>query len=232
MKKIFIVEDDENIRDLVIYTLTSNGFFCAGFENGSDFFDNLKVETPDLVILDLMLPDIDGITILKKIRSTSVINNLPVILLTAKSTEYDKIKGLDLGADDYITKPFSILELLSRIKSLLRRSENSNSIPLSKDIIIVNDIKLDNKKHTVSINSTEIYFTLKEFELLNLLFQNIGFVLSRDKIMEKVWGFDYEGETRTVDMHIKTIRQKLGEKGNIIETVRGVGYKIGDTYEK
>ncbi len=227
MKKIFIVEDEENIRDLVIYALNANGFICEGFINANELFSELKSSTPDLILLDIMLPDTNGLTILKKIRSDSTINNIPVILLTAKSSEYDKVKGLDLGADDYITKPFSVLELISRIKALLRRSNQTNNTK-SSSIISYKDIKIDNDKHTVSIDDVEIYFTFKEFELLNYLLNNVGIVLSRDKLMEKVWGFDYEGESRTVDMHIKSIRQKLGDKSYIIETVRGVGYKIGE----
>ncbi len=221
MNKIFIVEDDENIRDLVIYALKANGFDVYGFEQTSDFYDALKANIPDLILLDIMLPDTDGLTILKNIRSHEQISNIPVILLTAKSSEYDKVKGLDLGADDYITKPFSVLELISRIKALLRRSVSSTE----KTTINYKNILLDVNKHIVKANDNEIYLTLKEFELLHLLISNTGFVLSREKIMEKVWGFDYEGESRTVDMHIKTLRQKLGEN-NIIETVRGVGYKI------
>ncbi len=221
MNKIFIVEDDENIRDLVLYALKANGFDSYGYEQASTFYDALKVHTPNLIILDIMLPDTDGITILKNIRKHESLSNIPVILLTAKSSEYDKVKGLDLGADDYITKPFSVLELISRIKALLRRSNTK------KDTTILNykNIMLDVNKHIVKVNDIDVYLTLKEFELLHLLISNAGFVLSRDIIMEKVWGFDYEGESRTVDMHIKTLRQKLQES-NIIETVRGVGYKI------
>lgn len=223
MKNIFIVEDDENIKDLVIYALNSNGFNCVGFENAIDFFSEINNSKPDLVLLDIMLPDMDGTQILKKIRETSTIKNIPIIFLTAKTSEYDKVKGLDLGADDYITKPFSILELISRIKALLRRSKETDVVD---SILSFNDVKIDIDKHIVSVCDTDIFLTLKEFELLNYLFTNIGYVLSRDKIMYKVWGFDYEGESRTVDMHIKTLRQKLGKKGNIIETVRGVGYVV------
>ncbi len=223
MNKVFIVEDDENIRDLILYALKANNFEAIGFECASDFFSELKTTTPDIVILDVMLPDTNGLSILSTIRTNSTINTIPIIMLTAKSSEYDKVKGLDLGADDYITKPFSVLELISRINALLRRTNAIN-----KNIITFKNLILDEDKHVVKLNNSEINLTLKEFELLNLLITNIGYVFSRDKIMEKVWGFDYEGESRTVDMHITSLRKKLGTDAKIIETVRGIGYKIGE----
>ncbi len=224
MSKIFIVEDDENIRNLIIYALKSSEFDCFGFENAEEFYNGLKEETPDLILLDIMLPDIDGISILKNIRQNLAINNVPVIMLTAKTSEYDKINGFEQGADDYISKPFSVLELISRIKAVLRRTnQKSNDAILS-----FKNIVLDDKKHIVTVDDVEVSLTLKEFDLLNLLFKNKGYVLSREKILEKVWGIDYEGETRTVDMHIKTLRQKLKDKGQLIETIRGVGYKVGE----
>lgn len=224
MIKIFLVEDDENIRELVIYALNSNGFEAIGFEKGSDLFSQLKKSKPHLVLLDIMLPDEDGLNILKKIKLDKATQKVPIIMLTAKGSEFDKVKGLDLGADDYITKPFSILELISRIRAVLRRSTHEDSI----DVISFENIKLDIKKHTVKVNNENITLTYKEFQLLQYLLQNRGIVLSREKIMERIWGFSFEGESRTVDVHINTLRQKLGDGGTLIETVRGIGYKMGD----
>lgn len=229
MSKIFLVEDDENIRELVLYALNSNGFEAAGFERSIDFFSGLKNNVPELIILDIMLPDENGIDILKKLRLNKQTAEIPIIMLTAKSSEYDKVKGLDLGADDYITKPFSVLELLSRIKAVLRRTSDLDKTDhMTENPICFGNIQLDTQKHTVKVNEATIILTYKEFELLQLLLQNKDIVLSRDKIMERIWGFDFEGESRTVDMHIKTLRQKLGDGGNLIKTVRGVGYKIGE----
>lgn len=229
MTKIFVVEDDENIRELVLYALNSNEFEAVGFECGRDFFNQLKSDLPDLILLDIMLPDEDGVSILKKLKNNKQTYKLPVMMLTAKSSEYDKVKGLDLGADDYLTKPFSVLELLSRIKAVLRRTANSDQTPgITETVITFESIELDIQRHTVKADNENISLTYKEFELLLLLLQNKGIVLSRDKIMERIWSFDFEGESRTVDMHIKTLRQKLEDSGKLIETVRGVGYKIGD----
>lgn len=229
MKKIFVVEDDENIRELILYALNTNEFEAIGFECSKDFFVELNNNKPDLIILDIMLPDEDGLSILKKLRINKKTSNTIIIMITAKSSEYDKVRGLDLGADDYITKPFSVLELLSRIKAFFRRMpepiEFSN---VNKKSIAFENIYLDIEKHIVMVNETSITLTFKEFELLQLLMLNKGIVLSREKIMERVWGFDFEGESRTVDMHIKTLRQKLGESGKLIETIRGIGYKIGE----
>lgn len=222
MSRIFCVEDEENIRELILYALKSSGFEALGFEEGEDFFDALNGELPDLVLLDIMLPDLEGTEILRRLRMNPHTAHIPVILLTAKSSELDKVKGLDLGADDYITKPFGVLELISRIKAVLRRSS-----PQSNDILSYKELIVNNKSRTVYASGEEIALTYKEFELLYYLLKNKGIVLSRDKIMDAVWGFEFQGETRTVDMHIKTLRHKLGDLGNIIETVRGVGYKIG-----
>lgn len=224
MSKIFIVEDDENIRELIVYALNSNRFEAFGFENSREFWKGLKNNMPDLMLLDIMLPDEDGISILTRIRQQKSTAKVPVIMLTVKGNEYDKVKGFDLGADDYITKPFSVLELISRIKAVLRRSENEES----NNILSYGALEMDIKKHTVNANGENSNLTFKEFELLQYLLMNKGIVLSRNKMMEEIWGFDYEGESRTVDMHIKTLRQKLGGSGNLIETVRGVGYKIGE----
>jgi two-component system alkaline phosphatase synthesis response regulator PhoP len=224
MAKIFVVEDDENIRELVVYALNSNGFEAVGFEKSGDFFKNLKITEPRLILLDIMLPGEDGISILKKLKHDPALQAIPVIMLTAKSNEYDKVKGLDLGADDYITKPFSILELISRIKAVLRRSAGREA----DAVLACSEITLDVKRHQIKVNGRAVALTYKEFELLQYLLQNKGVVLSREKMIEQIWGFSYEGETRTVDMHIKTLRQKLGGAGALIETVRGIGYKLGE----
>ncbi|MDF2535744.1 MAG: DNA-binding response regulator [Bacillales bacterium] len=225
MPKIFIVEDDENIRELVLYALKSVDFEAFGFENGKDFFQKMENEIPDLVILDIMLPGEDGISILKQIRSQKQMNNLSVIMLTAKGSEYDRVLGLDLGADDYLTKPFSIMELISRIKSVLRRRDRETAKTTSN--LVFENIQIDTEKHLVLVNQKPIVLTLKEFELLKFLIVNQDIVLSREKLMNVIWGFDYQGESRTVDMHIKSLRQKLETVGHFIKTVRGVGYKIG-----
>ena len=224
MPKIYIIEDDDNIRELVMYALDSSNFKSVGFENPSDFWKTLKNEIPDLVLLDIMLPNEDGITILKKLKNDSATKELPVIMLTAKGSEYDRVKGLDLGADDYITKPFSVLELISRIKAVLRRSsgiENNNTITIGAVTICLD------KRNVVSEGET-IVLTFKEFELLHYLMQNKDIVLDRERILEKIWGFDFEGESRTVDVHVKTLRQKLKNGGEIIKTIRNVGYKAGE----
>lgn len=225
MSKVFIVEDDENIRELVLYALKSSGFEVFGFENGRDFFGKLETDRPDLVILDIMLPGEDGISILKKIRNNHNMNHLPIIMLTAKGSEYDRVLGLDLGADDYLTKPFSILELISRIKSVLRRGTKVTEKTPSQ--LIFENIQMDTTKHTVLIDNQTITLTLKEFELLKFLIVNQGIVLTREKLMNAIWGFDYQGESRTIDMHIKSLRQKLESAGQWIKTIRGVGYKMG-----
>ncbi len=223
---IYYVEDDNSIRELVIYTLKTTGFEAKGFENGREFFAELSAETPELVLLDIMLPDEDGIRILKKIRAMESVRHVPVILLTAKGTEYDKVMGLDSGADDYITKPFGMMELVSRIKAVLRRSERTERADNSGELT-VGCITLHVKRHQVMVHGEEVLLAKKEFDLLRYLMENQGIVLTRDKMLETIWGYDFDGETRTVDVHVRTLRQKLGEGGSLIETVRGVGYRIG-----
>lgn len=225
--KIAIIEDDEGICELVRYALTASNFEVFCFESGREFFKFYREGSslPDLLLLDIMLPDISGLQILKDIRGNNRTASLPVIMLTAKGSEYDRIKGLDSGADDYITKPFSILELISRINAVLRRS-GGETADSSRDIIKFGEIEVDKLKRTVISCGAEVPLTYKEFELLLYLLENNSIVLSREKILNHVWGFDYSGETRTVDMHIKTLRQKLGNAGEYIKTVRNVGYKI------
>ena len=223
---IYYVEDDKSIRELVIYTLKTTGFEAMGFENGRDFFGALSGEMPELILLDIMLPDEDGIRILKRIRSMDNTRQIPVILLTAKGTEYDKVVGLDSGADDYITKPFGMMELVSRIRAVLRRSERGDRNDGGSEMTI-GSISLHVKRHQVMVNGEEVVLAKKEFELLKYLMENQGIVLTRDNMLETIWGYDFDGETRTVDVHVRTLRQKLGEAGGLIETVRGVGYRIG-----
>jgi len=222
MTKIFCVEDDPSIRELIVYTLNASGFLVEGFDCAESFFSALKTRLPQMVLLDIMLPDIDGIQILKKLRMQSETANLPIILLTAKSDRLDKIKGLDYGADDYITKPFDILELISRIKAVLRRSAPPKSP--EGDLSCANII-IKPSSHKVYVNDCEVALTFKEYELLKLLVENKNTVMSRATVMNKIWGVDFEGETRTVDVHIRTLRQKLGDAGHYIETVRNVGYR-------
>lgn len=223
---IFYVEDDNSIRELVIYTLKTTGFEARGFEHGRELFAALAQEVPELILLDIMLPDEDGIRILKKIRAMDGLNHIPVILLTAKGTEYDKVIGLDSGADDYITKPFGMMELVSRIKAVLRRSERMERGDSNAEMII-GCVTLHTKRHQVTVNGEEVFLAKKEFDLLRYLMENQGIVLTRDNMLETIWGYDFDGETRTVDVHVRTLRQKLGEGGTLIETVRGVGYRIG-----
>ncbi len=224
MSRIYCVEDDANIRELICYTLSSAGFVVEGFECAKDFFYEMNKTPADLVLLDIMLPDTDGTKILRALRENPQTENTYVIFLTAKSERMDKIKGLDMGADDYITKPFDVLELISRVKALLRRS---NATPAKSTIMSVADISMDIQKRTVSANGVEVVLTFKEYELLNMLISAKGNVVSREAIIAKIWGTDFEGESRTLDVHIRTLRQKLGVAGNRIETVRNVGYKIG-----
>lgn len=224
MRTIYCLEDDLSIRELVLYALKTSGFLAEGFGEAKTFFQGIKQQLPDLILLDIMLPEEDGISVLKQLRSNSTTRQIPVLLLTAKSSEYDKVLGLDAGADDYITKPFGVLELISRVKAVLRRSAPAPD----SDQIILGEITLNNEKYTVFINDKEIHLTLKEFELLRYLMKNKGIVLTRDKLLHTIWGYEFEGETRTVDVHINTLRQKLGQTGNMIETVRGVGYRIGE----
>lgn len=220
---IFFLEDDHNIRELVIYTLNSTGLNSEGFDKPSAFWAALKRSLPDLILLDIMLPEEDGLQVLHKLRSEKSTKDIPVMMLTAKSSEYDKVIGLDQGADDYLTKPFGMMELTARIRALLRRTkkdEKENDFELGK-------LFVSPSKHLVRVDGKEIFLTLKEFELLCLFLENRSFVFTRDQILNKIWGYSFDGENRTVDVHIRTLRQKLGECGDYIETVRGVGYKIG-----
>ena len=217
---IYLLEDDDSIRDLVIYTLQSQGMEAKGFPRPSAFWEAMAEHTPSLVLLDIMLPEEDGISVLKQLRSSARTCRLPVIMLTAKGTEYDKVLGLDAGADDYLAKPFGMMELLSRIRALLRRTERE------VNIYRCGVLTVDQTRHTVTVNGREVVLTQKEFEVLCLLLKNRGQVLSRERLIEDVWGYAFTGESRTVDVHIRTLRQKLGEAGAYIETVRGYGYKI------
>ena len=221
---IWLVEDDESIRELVLYALGQSGFATRGFADGASFWEALQAETPSLALLDIMLPGEDGLELLRRLREDSRLAALPVIMLTARAAEYDKVKGLDLGADDYITKPFGVMELISRVRAVLRRtsSEPAHSSLRCKGV------ELDEERRTVTANGRPVALTFKEFELLAYLLRNKGLVLTREQIMRAVWGFDFEGESRTVDMHIKQLRQKLGSWGTRIVTVRGVGYKVAE----
>lgn len=217
---IYVVEDDKSIRNLVLYALTEKGYDVKGFEDGLELVELIKNEEVELLILDIMLPEKDGIEILKEIREFS---DMPIIMLTARSDEFDKVMGLESGADDYITKPFSILELLSRVKAVLRRSKKKNI-----DRIEYDNIKINMKKRTVKVNDKTIELTYKEFEMLLLFMNNIGNVITREDFLLKIWGYDYEGETRTVDVHIASLRSKLEDGGKHIKTVRNLGYKFGE----
>lgn len=221
---IYIVEDDNDIREMESYALKNSGFEVQSFPNGKEFFGALEKQLPDLVMLDIMLPGEDGLAILKKLRAKESTRGIPVIMVTAKTSEIDKVKGLDMGADDYITKPFGVMELVSRVKALLRRCESKQETKT----LTYKDITIDDHKHKVTVSGETCVLTYKEYELLKYLIANKDIALSREKLLGKVWGYDFEGESRTVDMHIKTLRQKLGEAGNYIVTVRHVGYKIGD----
>lgn len=223
---IFCVEDDSNIRELVVYTLETTGFQARGFEEGKSFLEALALETPDLILMDIMLPGGDGISLLKRLKNSSKTRDIPVIMVTAKGAEYDKVKGLDLGADDYVTKPFGMMELVSRIKAVLRRSGAAKK--KAEDIIVSGNLEINTKKHEVKADGEVIGLTLKEYELLKRLMENPNIVMTRDSLLEEIWGYDFDGETRTVDVHIRTLRQKLGKCGERVETVRGVGYRISE----
>ena len=221
---IFCVEDDSNIRELVVYTLESTGLKARGFEEGSSFLEALALETPDLVLLDIMLPGEDGMELLKKLKASPKTRDIPVIMVTAKGAEYDKVMGLDTGADDYVTKPFGMMELVSRIKAVLRRSAREGV--RKEDSIVIGEIERNLKKHEVTAAGEVISLMLKEYELLKRLMKNSNIVLTRDQLLEDIWGYDFDGETRTVDVHVRTLRHKLGSAGERIETVRGVGYRM------
>ena len=218
---IYLVEDDESIRELVIYTLKSQGMEAKGFERPSLFWKELEKEVPALILLDVMLPEEDGISILKKLRSRPDTRKLPVIMLTAKSSEYDTVMGLDSGADDYIPKPFRMMELISRIRARLRRVEDQGAEEYRLEKLYVCP-----SRHVVTVDQEPVSLTLKEYEMLCLLLKNSGMVLSRTQLLNQIWGYEFDGESRTVDVHIRTLRQKLGTAGELVETVRGVGYKI------
>lgn len=221
MALIYIVEDDESIREIETIALKNSGHMVGAFGSSKEFFKKLDEILPDLVLLDVMLPDESGYDIIKKLRLNSATKRLPVIMVTAKSTELDMIKGLEDGADDYIKKPFSVMELITRVKALLRRTETDEA-----GVLDVGEIELNHERHAVTVSGNQVELTFKEYELLRYLMANKNIVLSRDSIVLKVWGTEFEGESRTVDMHIKTLRQKLGDAGSRIRTVRNVGYVI------
>ena len=220
---IYCVEDDSSIRELIIYALKVNGYEARGFSESGPFYAALENALPSLILLDIMLPGEDGLTILKRLKASARTRAIPVVMITAKGAEYDKVVGLDSGADDYITKPFGIMEFLSRVKAVLRRAGQ----PVNPSELTAGRLMMDVARHLVLVDGREVTPTLKEFMLLKYLLENKGIVLTRDQLLQEVWGYDYQGETRTVDVHIRTLRQKLGAAGSVIETVRGVGYKIG-----
>ena len=225
---IWCVEDDSSIRDIEVYALTSVGFEAKGFEDGDSFWNALQSEQPDLVVLDVMLPGKDGVTLLKMMKSSQKFSQIPVIMATAKGSEYDKIQSLDLGADDYLVKPFGIMEMVSRVKAVLRRCK---PVKESKSFQI-DGLELNPEEHTVTIDGQRISLTFKEYELLHLFLSQPGLAFTREQLLGSVWNTEYVGETRTVDMHIRTLRQKLGEYGNMIETVRNVGYRLEAKHDK
>lgn len=221
---IYCVEDERNIRELLVYTLQTTGFSAKGLENGEQLFEAVDEEVPELILLDIMMPGEDGYTILGKLKQRPEVQDVPVIMVTARGAEYDKVRCLDLGADDYITKPFGMMEFISRVRAVLRRGAPKSG----RDELAHGNIRLKVSRHEVQENGRKVELTLKEFELLRYLMENKGIVLSRDQILTKIWGYDFDGETRTVDVHVRTLRQKMGISGSYIETVRGVGYRMGD----
>ena len=222
---IYLLEDDQNIRDFTIYAVQSAGMEIRGFALPSAFRNAVAEAVPDVVLLDIMLPEEDGLSVLRWLRETPATKKLPIMMLSARSTEFDKVLGLDSGADDYLTKPFGVMELLSRIRALMRRTTEEGS---SSEELLAGGITLNTARHMVTVHENEIILTGKEFDLLAMLMRNQGIVLSRERILESVWGYDYAGESRTVDVHIRTLRAKLGDAGNAVETVRGVGYRFQD----
>lgn len=218
---IYCVEDDNAIRDLMLYTLGASGFQAKGFPDSIGFWQAMTEEKPELILLDIMLPGEDGITVLKRLRAASATANIPVIMATAKGSEFDKVIGLDTGADDYLVKPFGMMEMIARIKAVMRRTA-----PKTDQVLTCGDIVLDETRHIVTVDGKQVVLTLKEYELLKLLMENAGQVFTRDILLSRIWGQDYLGETRTVDVHIGTLRTKLAKGGEKIETVRGVGYKM------
>lgn len=224
---IYCVEDDGSIRDLMVYALQAAGFSAVGCADGEEFWQAMRQETPELVMLDIMLPGEDGISILKKLRAVPATADIPVIMATAKGTEYDRVIGLDLGADDYLTKPFGMMEMVSRIRAVLRRTGHK----AEPTVLRQGGILLDEARHAVEVDGSPVTLTLKEYDLLRLFMENPGLVFTRDRLLSAVWGADYYGETRTVDVHIGTLRTKLGPAGDILQTVRGVGYKLEAPHE-
>ena len=220
---IYVVEDDNGIRELLLYTLNGSGYETSGFSAPSYFWEAMEKEIPQLILLDIMLPGEDGISVLKKIRANPATAQIPIIMVTAKSAEYDKVEGLDSGADDYITKPFGMMELVSRVKALLRRTVSAPTPALT-----YGDIEIQPASRTLLVKGEPVTVTLKEFELLQLLLKHPSRVYPREELLEKIWGYTFEGESRTLDVHIRTLPQKLGDYGKYIETVRGVGYKLGE----
>ena len=225
MSLIYVVEDDTNISEIESFALKNVGYEVESFDTAGAFYKALKNRRPDLILLDIMLPDEDGLSILTNIRKNASVKDVPVIMITAKSSEIDKVKGLDAGADDYVTKPFGVMELISRVKALLRRVGSDKK---GDKVLTLGNVTLDKEKHSVSVSGNLVELTYKEFELLQLLLVNAGIVTTRDVILTKVWGTDFEGESRTLDMHIKTLRQKLGDAGSMIKTVRNVGYFMNE----
>lgn len=221
---IYLVEDDKNIRELVTYALNSMGLESEGFDNPRLFWDNMEKEIPSLILLDIMLPEEDGLSILAKLKNTPSTASIPVIMLSAKSSEIDKVQGFELGADDYIAKPFGVMELVARVKARLRTGKSEKE-PFEYKI---NNLYVCPDKHRVTVDDKEVVLTYKEFEILSMLLKNLGIVLTRDQLLNTIWGYSFDGENRTVDVHIRTLRQKLGSAGELIETVRGVGYKISE----
>ena len=225
---IYCVEDDAGIRELVVYTLQNTGMEARGLEDGGALFAALREKKPQLILLDIMLPGEDGISILRRLRDTQETADIPVILLTSKNTEYDKVVGLDSGADDYVAKPFGMMELVARIRAVLRRTQAEPGGEEQARLLVAGEICVDERAHSVFVGEREVQLTLKEYQLLCLLMKNRGAVLTRDVLLENIWGYGNESETRTVDVHIRTLRQKLGTAGAMIETVRGVGYRMGE----
>lgn len=219
---IYCVEDDAGIRNMVVYTLRSTGFEAEGLPDGAAFFDAIKKTRPQLVLLDIMLPGDDGLTILKKLRDNPATAEIPVILATAKGSEYDKVTGLDLGADDYLAKPFGMMEMVSRVKAVLRRTTPRQD----QQVLQAGALSLNLGEHLVTVDGQRVTLTLKEFEVLRVMMEHVGQVFTRERLLGEIWGYDFNGETRTVDVHMRTLRQKLGRCGDYIETVRGVGYRL------
>ena len=228
---IWCVEDDSSIRDIEVYALTSTGFDAKGFEDGDSFWNALQSEKPDLVVLDVMLPGKDGVTLLRMMKGCEAFQDIPVIMATAKRSEYDKIQSLDLGADDYLVKPFGIMEMVSRVKAVLRRCKPIKDTKQSKSLKM-DGLVLNPEEHTVTIDGDRVSLTYKEYELLHLFLSQPGIAFTREQLLVNVWDTEYMGETRTVDMHIRTLRQKLGEYGHMIETVRNVGYRLEAKHDK